>query len=75
MIVDGLVAEGKFTGDKTVALGGTKLAQDNNWVDADGRKEIKNFILLIHIRKNLRILSKYIHAIGLGREPARQYTA
>ena len=75
LIVDGLVTQGKFTRDKTVALGGTKLAQDNDWKKADGRKEIRNLTSLSHIRNKLRILSKYIHAIVLGREPARQYTA
>ena len=40
VIVDGLVAQGKFTWDKTVALGGTNLAQSGKWTNSGGRKRV-----------------------------------
>ena len=48
VIVDGLVAQGKFTWDKTVALGGTSLAQSGKWTIAAGRK---GFCIFLNISK------------------------
>ena len=40
VIVDGLIAQGRITKDTTIALGGTRNAQENKWINSDGRKSL-----------------------------------